>query len=107
MLFVCPNLATTVQHPTKSCLTTKITKVSDIYGFKLRALPVLRGEICISFRSRLQLAGLLGVSRDATACGLLGKFLIRSRSVCLSMAYGVNGELFRYRWPGGPWMLPV
>ena len=41
-----------MQHMTKDILTTKITKAtkgSDIFAHKLRALRVLRGQICFSF----------------------------------------------------------
>jgi hypothetical protein len=38
-----------MQHMTKDILTTKITKAtkgSDVFAHKLRALRVLRGQIC-------------------------------------------------------------
>jgi hypothetical protein len=41
-----------MQHFTKDILTTKITKAtkgSDIFDYKLRALRVLRGQICFFF----------------------------------------------------------
>jgi hypothetical protein len=41
-----------MQHMTKDILTTKITKAtkcSDIFSHKLRALRVLRGQICFFF----------------------------------------------------------
>jgi len=41
-----------MQHLTKDILTTKITKAtkgSDFFYFKLRALRVLRGQICFFF----------------------------------------------------------
>jgi hypothetical protein len=38
-----------MQHMTKEILSTKITKGSDIFDYKLRALRVLRGQICFFF----------------------------------------------------------
>jgi hypothetical protein len=41
-----------MQHVTEDILTTKITKAtkgSDIFSHKLRALRVLRGQICFFF----------------------------------------------------------
>src|SRR5207342_2523140 len=52
----CANFLTVIppwmQHMTKDILTTKITKAtkcSDIFSHKLRALRVLRGQICFFF----------------------------------------------------------
>jgi hypothetical protein len=41
-----------MHHVTKDILTTKITKAtkgSDIFSHKLRALRILRGQICFFF----------------------------------------------------------
>jgi uncharacterized Fe-S cluster-containing radical SAM superfamily protein len=48
-----------MQYFTKDILATKITKATkapDIFDYKLRALRVLRGEICIFFWLRLSRA---------------------------------------------------
>jgi hypothetical protein len=49
-----------MQHVTEDILTTKITKAtkgSDIFSHKLRALRVLRGQICFFFWLRLAALG--------------------------------------------------
>jgi hypothetical protein len=48
----CANFPITYQHSTKHVLTTETTKATkdcDIFAHKLRALRVLRGQICFFF----------------------------------------------------------
>jgi hypothetical protein len=51
----CLSFIIRMQHLTKDILTTKITKAtkgSEILNYKLRALRVLRGQICFAHLAR-------------------------------------------------------